>query len=85
MIYCSLGSQPVVSSVLKDCALNTNSMLLDNVGDYSFETLTKNLKNNFKNFFSTRKTNKNLWWGGEYNKWNSVYDCKRRTKRNIVL
>ena len=51
MIYLSLGSQPVVSSVLKDCALNTNSMLLDNVGDYSFETLTKNLKNNFNNFF----------------------------------
>ena len=51
MIYLSLGSQPVISSVLNDCALNTNSMLLDNVGEYSFETLIENLKNNFNNFF----------------------------------
>ena len=51
MLYLSLGSQPVVSSVLKDCNLNKNSMLLDNVGEYSFETLIENLKNNFKNFF----------------------------------
>lgn len=51
MLYLSLGSQPVVSSVLKDCNLNTNSMLLDNVGEYSFETLIENLKNNFNNFF----------------------------------
>lgn len=51
MIYITLGSQPVVSSVLKDCSLNSRSMLLDNVGEYSFETLLINLKNNFKNFF----------------------------------
>ena len=27
MLYLSLGSQPVVSSVLKDCNLNTNSTI----------------------------------------------------------
>lgn len=51
MNYLSLGSQPVVSSVLKDCSFNSKSMLFDNVGEYSFETLLINLKNNFKNFF----------------------------------
>ena len=28
MLYLSLGSQPVVSSVLKDCNLNTNQYLI---------------------------------------------------------
>jgi hypothetical protein len=51
MIYLSLGSQPVVSSVLKDCALNTNTTLFDNVGDLSYETLLLCLNNQFKDFF----------------------------------
>jgi len=51
MIYISLGSQPVVSSVLKDCALNTNTTLFDNVGDLSYETLLWCLNNQFKDFF----------------------------------
>ncbi len=51
MIYMSLGSQPVVSSVLKDCALNTNTTLFDNVGDLSYETLLWCLNNQFKDFF----------------------------------
>ena len=50
MIYLSLGSQPVVSSVLKDCALNTNTTLFDNVGDLSYETLLECLNNQFKDF-----------------------------------
>ena len=51
MVYLSLGSQPVVSSVLKDCALNTNTTLFDNVGDLSYETLLGCLSNQFKDFF----------------------------------
>ena len=51
MIYMSLGSQPVVSSVFKDCALNTNTTLFDNVGDLSYETLLWCLNNQFKDFF----------------------------------
>lgn len=51
MIYISLGSQPVVSSVLKDCSLNSNSNIFDNVGELSFETLAKCLNNQFKDFF----------------------------------
>ena len=33
MKYISLGSQPVVSSVLKDCNLNTNSTISENYID----------------------------------------------------
>ena len=51
MIYLSLGSQPVVSSVLKDCTLNTNSTIFDNVGDLSYETLMSCINNQFKDFF----------------------------------
>ena len=51
MLYLSLGSQPVVSSVLKDCSLNTNATLFDNVGDLSYETLLSCLNNQFKEFF----------------------------------
>ena len=54
MIYMSLGSQPVVSSVLKDCALNTNTTLFDNVGDLSYETLLWCLNNQFKDFFPAK-------------------------------
>ena len=53
MLYCSLGSQPVVASVLKDCNLNTNSNIFDNVGDLSFDTLKFCLTQQFKNFFPT--------------------------------
>ena len=51
MLYCSLGSQPVVASVLKDCNLNKNSNIFDNIGDLSFETLKLCLTQQFKNFF----------------------------------
>ena len=54
MLYCSLGSQPVISSVLKDCSLNTNTMLFDNVGDLSYETLLWCLNNQFRNFFPAK-------------------------------
>ena len=45
-----LGSR-VVSSVLKDCNLNTNSTIFDNVGDLSFKTLLLCLNTQFKDFF----------------------------------
>ena len=54
MLYCSLGSQPVISSVLKDCSLNTNTMLFDNVGELSYETLLWCLNNQFRNFFPAK-------------------------------
>jgi hypothetical protein len=54
VIYVTLGSQPVVSSVLKDCSLNTNTMLFDNVGDLSYETLLWCLNNQFKDFFPAK-------------------------------
>lgn len=72
MIYLSLGSQPVVSSVLKDCSLNTNTMLFDNVGDVSFETLISGLTNQFKDFFppkdkiKVQNGNVNLLGGNAY-------------------
>ena len=40
----------VVSSVLKDCNLNTNSTIFDNVGDLSFKTLLLCLNTQFKDF-----------------------------------
>ena len=42
-----------VASVLKDCNLNTNSNIFDNVGDLSFDTLKFCLTQQFKNFFPT--------------------------------
>ena len=36
---------------MKDCALNTNTTLFDNVGDLSYETLLECLNNQFKDFF----------------------------------
>ena len=51
MLYCSLGSQPVVASVLKNFNLNKNSNIFDNVGDLSFDTLKLCLTQQFKIFF----------------------------------
>ena len=83
MLYLSLGSQPVVSSVLKDCNLNTNSMLLDNVGEYSFETLIENLKNNFKNFFPSE--NQIKVYGGVVNIVNGTPYTIVKDERNGTL
>ena len=51
MLYVSLGSQPVVSSVLNDCGLTKKTNLLDHVGEFSFESLLLNINNQFKDFF----------------------------------
>ena len=51
MLYVSLGSQPSVSNALKELNLNANETLLSNVGNFSYESLIKNLNNQFKNFF----------------------------------
>lgn len=51
MLYCSLGSQPVVSSVLKNCSLNLTPCIFDNVGDLYFETLLNCIDTQFKDFF----------------------------------
>lgn len=51
VFYISLGSQPIISSVLRDCELQKNNMLLDYVGNFSFDSLISNLNNQFKNFF----------------------------------
>lgn len=83
VIYCSLGSQPVVSSVLKECALNTNSMLLDNVGEYSFETLITNLKSNFNNFFPNE--NQIKVYGGVVNVINGTAYTIVKDERNGTL
>lgn len=83
MLYLSLGSQPVVSSVLKDCNLNTNSMLLDNVGEYSFETLIENLKNNFNNFFPSE--NQIKVYGGVVNIVNGTPYTIVKDERNGTL
>jgi len=83
VIYMSLGSQPVVSSVLKDCSLNTRSMLLDNVGEYSFETLLINLRNNFKNFFPPK--NQIKVYGGVVNMINGTPYTIVKDMRNETL
>lgn len=83
MIYFSLGSQPVVSSVLKDCTLNINSMLLDNVGEYSFETLMGDLKSNFKNFFPPE--NQIKVYGGVVNVINGTPYTIVKDERNGTL
>ena len=83
MNYLSLGSQPVVSSVLKDCSLNTRSMLLDNVGEYSFETLLVNLRNNFKNFFPPE--NQIKVYGGVVNMINGTPYTIVKDMRNETL
>ena len=83
MIYLSLGSQPVVSSVLKDCSLNSKSMLFDNVGEYSFETLLINLRNNFKNFFPPE--NQIKVYGGVVNMINGTPYTIVKDMRNETL
>ena len=83
MNYLSLGSQPVVSSVLKDCYLNTRTMLLDNVGEYSFETLLINLRNNFKNFFPPE--NQIKVYGGVVNMINGTPYTIVKDMRNETL
>lgn len=83
MNYLSLGSQPVVSSVLKDCSLNTRTMLLDNVGEYSFETLLINLRNNFKNFFPPE--NQIKVYGGVVNMINGTPYTIVKDMRNETL
>ena len=44
MLYVSLGSQPSVSNALKELNLNANETLLSNVGNFSYESLIKNLE-----------------------------------------
>ena len=83
MRYLSLGSQPVVSSVLKDCTLNTNTTLFDNVGEYSFEALLINLNNNFNNFFPTESQIK--VYGGAINIVNGTPYTIVKDKRNGTL
>ena len=70
MLYCSLGSQPVVSSVLKDCNLNTSSTIFDNVGDLSFKTLLLCLNTQFKDFFPSE--NEIQIYGGIVNVINKI-------------
>ena len=83
MNYLSLGSHPVVSSVLKDCSLNTRTMLLDNIGEYSFETLLINLRNNFKNFFPPE--NQIKVYGGVVNMINGTPYTIVKDMRNETL
>tara|TARA_B100002019_G_scaffold232553_1_gene206424 strand:- start:2333 stop:2863 length:531 start_codon:yes stop_codon:yes gene_type:complete len=47
----SLGSQPIVSTILKDCNLNKNTTIFDNIGDLYFKTLINCLNTQFKDFF----------------------------------
>lgn len=83
MLYCSLGSQPVVSDVLKKSNLNTNSMLLDNVGDLSFKTLLLCLNTQFKDFFPPE--NQIQIYGGIVNVIHKVPFNIIRDKRNGTL
>lgn len=83
MLYLSLGSQPVVSSVLKDCNLNTNSTIFDNVGDLSFKTLLLCLNTQFKDFFPPE--NEIQIYGGIVNAINKVPYYIIRDKRNGTL
>ena len=83
MLYCSLGSQPVVSSVLKDCNLNTSSTIFDNVGDLSFKTLLLCLNTQFKDFFPSE--NEIQIYGGIVNVINKIPYNIIRDKRNGTL
>ena len=83
MLYLSLGSQPVVSSVLKDCNLNTNSTIFDNVGDLSFKTLLLCLNTQFKDFFPPE--NQIKVYGGIVNVINNVPCNIIRDKRKETL
>lgn len=83
MIYMSLGSQPVVSSVLKDCALNANTTLFDNVGEYYFETLLSNLNNKFKDFFP--QENQIKIYGGVINMVNGTPYTIVKDERNGTM
>lgn len=83
MLYLSFGSQPVVSSVLKDCNLNTNSTIFDNVGDLSFKTLLLCLNTQFKDFFPPE--NQIQIYGGIVNVINKVPYYIIKDKRNGTL
>lgn len=83
MKYISLGSQPVVSSVLKDCNLNTNSTIFDNVGDLSYETLLWCLNNQFKDFFPAK--NKIEIQNGEINIIDGITYTVIKDERNGTL
>ena len=83
MIYISLGSQPVVASVLKDCSLNTNDTLLDNVGEYSYESLLSDLNSQFGNFFPPESQIK--IYGGTINIVNGTPYTIVKDKRNGTL
>jgi len=83
MLYCSLGSQPVVASVLKDCNLNTNSNIFDNVGDLSFDTLKLCLTQQFNNFFPTE--NQIKVYGGAINIVNGTPYTIVKDQRNGTL
>ena len=83
MLYLSLGSQPVVSSVLKDCNLNTNSTIFDNVGDLSFKTLLLCLNTQFKDFFPSE--NQIQIYGGIVNVINKVPYYIIKDRRNGTL
>ena len=83
MLYLSLGSQPVVASVLKDCSLNTNNTLLDNVGEYSYESLLSDLNSQFGNFFPPESQIK--IYGGTINIVNGTPYTIVKDKRNGTL
>ena len=83
MLYLSLGSQPVVASVLKDCNLNTNSNIFDNVGDLSFDTLKHCLTQQFKNFFPSEDQIK--VYGGVVNVINGTPYTIVKDERNGTL
>lgn len=83
MLYLSLGSQPVVSSVLQDCNLNRNSTIFDNVGDLSFKTLLLCLNTQSKDFFPPE--NQIQIYGGIVNVINKVPYNIIRDKRNGTL
>ena len=84
MLYLSLGSQPVVSSILKDCNLNTNSTIFDNVGEYSYQSLLSNLKNKFINFFPHESDIR--VYGGTINIVNGIpYNIIKDTRTNTLF
>lgn len=83
MIYLSLGSQPVVSSVLKDCNLNTNSSIFDNIGDLAFDTLKFCLTQQFNNFFPSE--NQIIVYDGSINIVNGTPYSVVKDKRNGTI
>lgn len=83
MLYCSLGSQPVVSDVLKKSNLNTNSTVFDNIGDLHFNTLVNCLNNQFSDFFPPKNCVK--VYGGVVNIINGTPYTIIKDKRNETL